>query len=349
MKKIFALAVAVASMFTMQAQDLKATYEQAKKLDDAFSKVNPAQMDAQTAKGLMDAIDLYEQIMKAEQESGGKPKFTEKIAKSMQKHTMNQDFNTAAVALFNGNMRYPEAYNAFMMSGMMSQQAGVPDTIYAVDFYNAGNSAYGTDFPAAIVAYDAAIEANTNEPEAFTYAIGARQNVITQQPEKAEQLNQEIHDIAGKGMERYGYDRDFLLSNYLQYYFDKNDFDSALKVLETAEAQNPNNANIYRLRGIISNAQHKYMDAVPSFIKMSELTDNFDYMFKAANDLNSIGKAVMGNIATPTPEVKQQIIDIFNAALKIAQKALNAPDANADRVNYLIEDINYGLGNANKL
>lgn len=355
MKKIFALALAAAAVLSAQAQDVKALYEQAKKLDDAFNKAKPTQMspdkkvDAPTAKGLLDAIEMYEQVIKAENQEGAKPKYTKKINDSMMKHAMGGDFNTAAVALFNGGMQYPEAYTAFMMSGESSQASGmVPDSIYAVDFYNAGNSAYGRDFEAAALAYDAAIAANITEPQAYVYAIGARQNLMQQKPEVADKAKQDITAIAKKGVETFGYDQDFLFNNYLQSYFDKEDYDSALAELAKAEQANPNNANVYRLRAIISNAKHDYLAAIPAYVKMSEMTDKYDYLIKAASDLNSLGKTIMGNISTPTPEVKTQILDIFDAALKIAQKAKTAPDADG-RAASQIEDIEYNIDNAKKL
>ena len=336
MKKIFALALAAAAVFSVQAQDVKEMYESAKKLDDAFNKAKPTQMspdrqvDAPTAKGLLDAIQQYEQIMKLEAESGAKPKFTKKIMDSMKKHAEAADFNVAAVALFNGGLQYPEAYTAFMLSGESSKEMQVPDSIYAIDFFNAGNSAYGRDF------------------EAFVYAIGARQNLMSQKPEAADKARKEIHDVAKIGVDKFGYNQDFIFNNYLQYFFDTEDFDSALAELAKAEAADASNANVYRLRGIISNAKHDYLASVPAFEKMSELTDKYDYLLKAAADLNSVGKAIMGNIANPTPEDKAQILHIFDSALKIANKAKTAPDADS-RVSNEIEDIEYNIENANKL
>lgn len=354
MKKIFALALAAAAVFSAQAQDVKALYEQAKKLDDAFNKAKPTQMspnkevDAPTAKGLLEAIEIYDQVMKAEAESGAKPKYTKKINDSMMKHAEASDFNTAAVVLFKGGMQYPEAYTAFMLSGQSSQALNVLDTIYAIDFFNAGNSAYGRDFEAAAVAYDAAIAANINDPQAYVYAIGARQNLMQQKPELADQAKQDIAAISKKGVDKFGYNQDFLFNNYLQSFFEKEDFDSALAELAKAEAADANNANIYRLRGIISNAKHDYLASVPAFVKMSELTDNYDYLLKAAGDLNSVGKAIMGNITSPSPADKQQIIDIFEAALKIAEKAKTAPEADG-RAASQIDDIMYNIDNAKKL
>jgi len=350
MKKLFALALAAAAIFTVQAQeqDAKANYEQGKKLEKEYDKAkdNP---DPASAEALMQAFDLYEKVMMAEQGSE-KPKYSQKIQESMVKRTMSGDFQKAAIALFNGGKQFPEAYGAFMLSGMGSKMSGmVPDTVYAVDFFNAGNSAYGRDFEAAAAAYDAAIEANTTNPDAYVYAIGSRQNLISQKPELKDQCNSDIYIIAQKGIEQFGYEQDFLFNNYLQKYFDSNDFDTALTELDKAEKANPQNANIYRLRGIISNAKHDYLASVPAFIKMSELTDKYDYLIKAAGDLNSVGKAIMGNINNPTPEAKAQILDIFNSALKIAEKAANAPGADAAKVSYEIDDIKYNIENANKL
>lgn len=358
MKKIFALAIAAASIFTVQAQDAKALYEQAKKLDDAFNKAKPTQMnpegklDADLSKGLLDAIDIYGQVLGLDQKPNEKgqvkPKFTKKIQSSMTQHAIDGDYSKAAVLLYNAGRQYPEAYNAFMLSGMSSKQLNIPDSIYSVDFYNAGNSAYGKDFKAAAAAYDAARAANSNEINVYVYSIGARQNLAQQDTVYAKQATKEISDIAKEGLERFGYDQDFLLNNYLQYFFENNDFDKALNELEKVAQLNPNNANVYRLRGMISNAKHDYLQSIPSFVKMSELTDNYGYLLAAAGDLNSIGKAIMGRITNPTPEDKAQILDIFNSALKIAKKAQSTAEAD-QRIANEIDDIEYNIENANKL
>ncbi|MCM1004806.1 MAG: tetratricopeptide repeat protein [Prevotella sp.] len=350
MKKFFALALAVAAFFTVQAQqqDVKALYEQGKKLEKEYDKVK-ANPTPEGAEALMQAYDLYNQVMQAE-EGTEKPKYSKKLQEGMLKRAMSGDFQNAAVALFNGGKKYPEAYAAFMMSGQGCAATGmVPDTICAIDFFNAGNSAYGTDFEAAAVAYDAAIAANIPQVDAYVYAIGARQNLSAQKPENKAEYDKQIHEIAQKGVQTFGYNQDFLFNNFLQYYFDQNRFDEALAELAKAEQADPTNANIYRLRGIIANAQHDYLASVPAFVKMAELTDKYDYLQTAAEDLNSVGKAILGSVTKVTPEAKQQILDIFNSAKKIAEKAKTAPGANAQKVDYIIDDIDYNIENANKL
>lgn len=350
MKKILAITLATASFLSVQAQEpnVKADFEQAKKLEKEYDKVK-ANPDVAGSEALLQAFGLYEKVLQAEQ-GVAKPKYTQKITESMSKRTLGGDFQKAAIALFNGGKQYPEAYTAFMYSGIGSQGSQmVADTIYAIDFMNAGNSAYGKDFDAAAKAYDAAIASNIKDVNAYVYAIGARQNLAAQKPENKEQYNKEIHAIAQKGIETFGYNQDFLFNNFLQQYFEQSKYDEALAELAKAEQADPSNANIYRLRGIISNAKHDYLAAVPAFVKMAELTDKFDYLSTAADDLNTVGKAILGQVTKVTPEVKGQILEIFNSAKSIAEKAKTVPEANVDKVNYIIEDIEYNLNNANKL
>lgn len=358
MKKLFALALAFAAIFSAQAQDAKTLYEQAKKLDDAFTKALPTQIkpdqkpNAEQAQGLLDAMEIYQKVMELDQmpnEKGQvKPKYTDKIQKSLLKHTVNNDFFTAGLIFNQQGMNYPQAYEAFMLSGQMQGMMGaVPDTIYAADFVNAGNMAYGQDFKAAAAAYTAARQANTQNENAYVYNIGALQQIAVADS-TYKTATKDIAAIAKEGIDRFGYGNDFLVNNYLQSFFEDGNFEGALAELAKIESADPKNANVYRLRGIISNAKHDYLNAIPAFKKMAELTDNADYLLKAAGDLNSIGKAIMGNLNAPTPEAKSQLLDIFNAALHIAEKAAQNPEA-ASQAQYDIDDIKYNIENAEKL
>lgn len=369
MKKIFAFAMAAAAVIGVQAQDAKTLYNEAKKLDDAFNKAKPTaaapnkQIGADDALGLLKAMEMYDQVIVLDNQPNEKgevkPKFVKKIDDSRKKHAVAGDFNQAAIVLYNDNKRFPEAYNAFMMSGNYTKALQtVPDSVYAVDFFNAGNMAYGTDFEAAAKAYTAARAAHINDVNAYIYDIGSRQQLAQKDEAYAAQAKKDIHAIAKEGIERFGANEDFLLSNYLQDFIDNEKFDEALALLTELQSAYPENANLYRLRGIISNANHKYADAIPAFTKMAELTDRYDYLSRAADDLNRIGKMVMGNLGTNgiAPDQKQEVLDIFNSALKVAQKAVQVTEANpdataADKANAanLIEDINYSLENANKL
>ena len=360
MRKFFAFALAAAAAIGVQAQDAKTLYNQAKKLDDEFNKSKPTQMSPNkevtpdVALGLLNALEMYDQVLVLDQQPNEKgqvkPKFTKKIEDSMKKHSQDNDFNVAASVLFNADKKYPEAYKAFMISGQTSQKLQtVPDTVYAIDFLNAGNCAYGKDFKAAAAAYSAARKANINDVNAYIYDIGSRQNLAQQDAEYAKQAPADIHEIAKKGLQRFGAGQDFLLSNYMQYFIDNDKIDEAIKMLEQLQAQEPENANIYRLRGIICNANNKYAEAIPAFLTMAKYTDRFDYLYKAADDLNRIGKLMMGNLGNKvTPEQKAQVMEIFNSANEIANKAKTAEGADASAED-LIDQIQYSIENAQKL
>lgn len=360
MKKIAAIALCLcASASALFAQDAKSVFEQAKKLDDAFNKSKPTQLapnnqiTPEAAKGLVDAYDLFQQVLVLDQQPNEKgqvkPKYTKKVNEAIAKHVNEQDFVQAGAVLFNNGLQYPEAYKAFMLSGDLGAQAGAPDTIYAVDYFNAGNSAYGKNFQDAAAAYAKARKAGTRELNAYVYNIGALQNLSKENPEAAADAPRQIHEIAKEGIEVFG-PKDFLLNNYLHYFFDNGNYDEALAALQNIEATNPNNANVYRLRGIINNARNNYAEAIPAFQKMVELSDNFDHLYDGAKNLSAIGKFVMGNLGTTvTPEQRAEVVAIFNSAKAAANKALTVENADKEAIQNVLEDIDYSLENAQKL
>lgn len=361
MKKIFAFALAAAAAMSVQAQDAKTLYNEAKKLDDTFNKSKPTQtapnkqITEEAALALLQAMEMYDQVAVLDNQPNEKgevkPKFIKKIQDSREKHAKGNDFNQAAIVLYNANKKFPEAYTAFMLNGNTSKEyKTAADTVYAIDFYNAGNMAYGVDFKAAAKAYEAARAANIKDVNAYIYDIGSRQQMAQKDPEYAKQAGEDIFVIAGEGLKRFGPEQDFLLNNYIQHFIDNEKYDEAFGVLDQIAAQYPNNANVYRLRGIMSNATHKYKDAIPAFTKMADLTNRADYLTRAADDLNRIGKMVMGNLGNNVaPDQKAEVLDILNAAMSIANKAKTAEDADLNQINDVIEQIQYSINNANLL
>lgn len=357
MKNLLMIALAAVSVATMSAQDCKSLYEQAKKLDDTFNKEKPTVMAPQKqitpegAAALLQAYDLYQQVIECEKVPNAKGKvenkLTKKVEKSLKEHAEDQDYNKAAIVLFNADRRYPEAYTAFMLSGATTRDLGnVADTVYAVDFYNAGNCAFGSDFPAAAKAYAEARKAHSTEPQVYVYNIASLQQMA--QADSTYNAADDIFAVASEGVERFGAADDFVFGNYIQHYLDAKSYDEAINTINSILAKEPSNANLYRLRAIVNNARHQYADAVPDFKKLAELSDKFEYVHDAADNINKIAKFMMGQLQNATPEQKAQILDFFNSALQIANKAKTLEGAN-DSIDYVIDDINYNLDNANKL
>lgn len=353
------IALTAAGVASMSAQDCKSLYEQGKKLEDQFNKEKPTVMDpnrqitAEGAMALLDAYNFYMQAVECEKQPNAKgkieDKLTKKIEKSIKAHVEDMDFNKAAITLFNADKRYPEAYNAFMISGEITRDnTATPDTVYAVDFYNAGNCAFGSDFVAAAKAYAEARKANSTEPQAYVYNIASLQQIAQNDSTFAKDAQDEIFAIAKEGLARFGASNDFLFGNYIQHYLDAQDYDGAIAQLNSILASEPSNANVYRLRAIVNNAKHEYASAVPDFQKVAELSDNFDYVRDAANNINNISKYLMGQLNNATPEQKMNLINNFTSALEIANKAKGMENADSS-INDIIEDIEYNLNNANKL
>lgn len=349
MKKLFSLALAAAAVFSASAQDAKTQYEQAKALDDAFNKeVAADNLTPETAKGLLDAMNIYQQVLVLDQQPDAKgkvkPKYTKKIQDSMAGHLMNDDFTRAAVVLFNGGMKYPEAYAAFMTSGELARQTNArPDSLYAVDFMNAGNSAYGTDFAAAAEAFKQARLANIKDPNCYMYEIDSRTRLAGDNAE----AKAEIHAIAEEAVNRFGAGNDYIYGSFLQGFLDSEQYDKALERIDTDLRNTPDNSNLYRLRGIVHNAMHKYTEASEDFVKCGEITSNFNYAMDAVKNLNAIGKYILGQADAAVN--KETILSLFNSAKNITERAKSLEGANLDDVNYQLEDIDYNINNANKL
>lgn len=355
MKKLIVMAIAAAGVFSVQAQqDCKALYKQAEDLDKAFNKeriANGSKVSPEAAMSLLNAYDLYMQVVECEKMPDAKGKvsdaLTKKIDKALKTHYQQDDFMIAGVTLYNADKHYPEAYNAFMRSGYGAIELGTKqDTVYAVDFYNAGNSAFGKDFKAAAKAYTEARKANIKDPQAYVYNIASLQNIAAQ--DTTYNAYADIYEIASEGVKKFGASNDYIFANYIQNYLDNNKYDDAVNILNDLATKEPTNANIYRLRAIVNNANHKYDQAIPDFQKVAELSDNFEYVRDAANNINKIAKFKMGQINNATPQQKSEIIGYFNAAMEIANKAKGLKDANGS-IDSIIEDIDYNLQNANKL
>ena len=355
MKKLFILALAAAGVASVSAQECKQLYEQGKKLEDVFNKEKPSmtkpnnQITADGAAALLQANEIYQQVVECEKAPNAKgkveDKLTKKIHKSLKEHAEAGDYNKAAIVLFNADKKYPEAYNAFMLSGTETSKLGtVADTVYAVDFYNAGNTAYSAgQFAEAAKAYAAARKANAIEPEAYVYNIDALRRVAM--ADTTYDASDDIFAIAGEGIERFGAGNEYLYNNYIQHYIDKEDYDNAIKMLDKQIAAEPGNANLYRLRAIVNFYKKEFKASIPDFLKVGELGTNFGYVRDAANTVNKIGKAYLANA---TSAQKEEILGIFDSALKIANqaKALEGADGSVDEI---IDDINYNIDNANKL
>lgn len=360
MKKFFAFALAIMAFClagAQEAQDAKTLYQEAKKLDDAFNKGIPSAMNPkatltpEAAKGLLQAMDIYEKVMALDTlpDAKGKvkPKYIDKIMKSVMLHATNGDFARAGGVLFNAGNKFPDAYQAFMISGSLAAQSGVVDSVYAIDFYNAGNCAFGVDFAAAHEAYSAARAANIRDPQAYTYDIASLQNLAHDNEAFAPEAKNMINAISKEAVERFGAGNDYLFNNYMQHFIDESDFAGALAAIDDALKVDPNHDNFYRLRGLVNFSNRQYDAAVADFVKMAGLSENYGYLREAAGYINDCGKRYLGSLETVSPEQKASILSMYKQALNVAQKASQVPDARP--MDDIVEDINYNIENANNL
>lgn len=337
-------------------REIKNRYEQGKKFDDSFIKsISQNGITLDGALSLLKAMELYDQAESlCNQSNSNGNSVLKKIDQIKKKHTTANDFYNAAVVLYNSDKKFPEAYTAFMLGGNAAKEyKTVPDTIYAVYFYNAGLAAYGKDIKASVNAFEAARAANINDVNAYIYDIACRQEMVKKDAEYAKQASEEIFIIASEGLKRFGPTPDILLNIYIQHFIDNKKYDEALGELDRLAARYPDKANIYMLKGLLSTTTKKYKDAIRYYKKMGQLTSRPDYLAHAATNLNSIGTITMDNFGrNVTPDQKADVLDILNTAYKFANRVKANPDADPkllEDINNTIERIQYNMENAKHL
>lgn len=199
----------------------------------------------------------YEYFMKAlpldslpDEKGKVKPKYSSKMLKNIASHY--EDFNIAAAQLW-GAKDYPGAYEAW---GVFLDLPGNPalgksaptmpaDTIISTVHFNRALAAWQSNqLENALSSFNKAIEMNYDDPQIYEYAA-----------EIARQLKDydSQYKYAQTGYERTG-DAKYLMV-IINHYIDKEDYDKARELLDTAinTASNPKEqAYLYVLKGIIA-------------------------------------------------------------------------------------------------
>lgn len=361
MKKIYALALGLATVFAAGAQnDAKSLYEAGKKAEDAFNKniptaITTGQMDPNIAYGLVEAYNLYIKALPLDSipnEKGKvKPVVSKKIITSFTNHTKNRSFENAAIFLYQANKQYPEAYQAFMIAGELPRNPltgkdgeAIHDTIRSNNFYNAGLCAYAAkSYKESAEAFKKARLADPTKVDNFVYEIASYQYTSFDDEAEKEAI---IFAAAQEGYKYHGASNIFIFNNYVNKYFNNNEIEAANNILLEAAAKDPANGNVQLLLGFLRNKEEKYEEAATHFIKAGELSNVYGTLVDASKQLNLLGKFTLNAIdynAENAAQLKENVKkNYFEKALEIANKAKALPDANG-QVNSIIDDINYSL------
>ncbi len=355
------------AMQNPETQNDAKTYYTAGKIEfDAYDKATSAKMINPNDNSVSDvdmAIELingYNAFMKAlpldslpNEKGQVKPKYSKDIVNKIAGHA--NDFFTAGANFFNEKKYYPEAYEAFMIygdlpaTGMLGKMAALVDQQQiATSYFNAGLAAYqGDQLEKASEAFKKARNAGYDQPEAYIYEIACWQTVAQRDDSRVNEAQEKILDVAKAGNEKFGLEQPLFINNMINSLVMDGKIDDALAQLNDVIAANPDNANLYGLRGYVYDRADKSDLSVEDYRKAASLPSvDFETLKNASKKIFRVGTEKWNEIEGASAEATAARQDIktnyFEAAKAIANQAESMNPGDSDIQNVL-ESINYAL------
>lgn len=345
------------------ANDAKTYYIAGKIEYDAYDKgllagqINPQDPSANREKMAEEMLYGYDMFLKAlpldslpNEKGQVKPKYSKDIVNKISGHT--SDYFLSGGAMWDAKRYYPEAYRCFMIYADMPDQAflsnkapNLPAADRAQAYFNAGIAAYsGNAVKEAAEAFKKARLNGSEDPNTFIYELASWQAIAQRDSTMEAEAQKRILDVAQAGYEKFGLAQPIFLNNLVNTYVLDGETQKALDTVDRLLAENPDNSNLYGLKGFIYDRADKDAESVDSYLKAVSLTDcDYETLKNASKKLYRVGAVKYGELQPNDTAGKQAVrTQYFDPALDIAKraKAMNADDSDVD---YVIENIQYAI------
>lgn len=154
-------------------------------------------------------------------------------------------------------------------------------------------------------------------------------------------------NVAEAGHKKYGLAQPIFINNMINSIVTDGNIDKALEQLNAVIAENPDNANLYGLRGYVYDRAEKDAESEADYRKAASLPDvDFETLKNASKKIFRIGTMKWNELEGSSPETTAARKDIkenyFESSKKIAQRAESMQPDDSDIQNVL-ESINYAL------
>ena len=280
-----------------------------------------------------------------------KPKYSSKVIKLIKDHYAAQDFANAGVYLW-GVQDYQGAYDAWNIYlnapynpilGANAPAAPADSTVADMNF-NMGLAAWQAErLDDALAAFDTAIAKGYDKKAVYDYAI----SVASQKGDNARmaQYASQAFPIFGKEDDRY---IGFMINDKLQ----NKQYDEAMTMLEQYIQADPNNAQLYYVRGVIYDTKEEPEKAMADYKKSLDLApDNSSALFNYGRTIYNKAIILSDSDALanlPTAEynkaLEEQVYPIFREAAGYLEKAYQLDEDNmASKTLPLLRNIYYNL------
>lgn len=276
-----------------------------------------------------------------------KPRFSKEIVKLIQSHY--NDFNNAAVFMWEAQ-DWQGAYDAWNVLinapsdpvlGANAPKAYADSTLAEI-IYNQGLAAWQMDsLSMSLACFEKAIEKGYSKKQVFDYAIN-----------HAAQLrdNEKVYQLAEQAYKLHGSENPLYLQLMINGRIEHEQYDEARQMLDDAIAANPDDAQLYYVKGILEESQKNNEEAY----KMYEIA--IEKNPELAQAQYALGRSICTKaykindeaVNKPNAEYQkireEQVNPLFRKAAEHLERALEIDPDNSHDVRVYLKNIYYNLG-----
>lgn len=309
----------------------------------------------QCAQFVLDGYEYLQKALPLDSVPDAKGKVKTKYSKDIIKQMVNNYDLTQQSGLwfYNDVKNYPKAAEAWSLMLALPENttlkaAGLkayPDSIKGMfEFYTGCAYSLSNQPEKALDNFLNAIKDGYTQHEAYDYAITSATQ--SKDLEKAAKIAEEAYKI---------YPENSYLGTIINYYLDKKDFAAASKLLEPYLEKDPNNGQVYFLKGVIADQEGKRDDAKTFYKKAIELDSQnanalFQYAYKICEDADAIDQKEGANISQAEYDkfCKERTFPLYREAAQYLEKAFEINENLTDCLT-LLRSIYYKLGDEENL
>lgn len=282
-----------------------------------------------------------------------KTKYSKNIIKLLQENY--DQFNNAAVFMWD-DKDFQGAYDAWEVIVTMpynpvlgvNAPKAFPDSTVSDILFNQGLAAWQMDSIAlSLASFEKAIAKGYDKPQAYDYAINHAARLGN---------NQKVYDLAEGAFNKFGNQNPLYLQLLINSRIEKQQYEEAAKMLDDAIAANPNDAQLYNIKGILYESMKDSPKAIEFYKKAIDVDSNngqaqYNYGRMLCNQAYDMSdKAQSENMANDA-YVKlrdEKINPLFKEAAVHLERALEIDPSNTDARSFL-RNVYYNLGDEENL
>lgn len=321
----------------------------------AMQRVTGEMNTPQAAQFVLDGYSYLQKALPLDTVVDAKGKVKTKYSKDILKQMANNYDLTLSAGMwfYNDAHDYAKAAEAWELffdlpnnpelikAGLKTQ----PDTIVGLYQFYTGCAYSLADNPApALTSFLKAIDLGYNKKEAYDYAITAATQM--KDLEKAAAIAQTAYEV---------YPENSYLGTMINNFLDKKEYDKASALLDPYIAKDPNNGQVYFLKGIIADQQNKTDEAKALYKKAIDLDANnanalFQYAYKLCQEADAIDQNEGANVSQAEYEkfCQEKTFPLYREAAGYLEKAYELNENLTDCLT-LLRSIYYKVGDETNL